>query len=131
MSRPTDPAAVVDEALGSLLLALPPDVRPHTASRGLGNVRVTLTIERVGGQTPARDTLGDRDRAILDITQRLIAEAGRRVHGSEIRLALRAARRGWGDAVTIRVLANLVAAGHLVNDYDGEGYDLPPHVRAA
>jgi hypothetical protein len=35
---------------------------------------------------------------------------------------------GGGDSFIIRVL---VAPGHVVNDYDGRGYDLPPRARAA
>jgi len=50
---------------------------------------------------------------------------GRRVRGSEIRLAVWTSGGGWGDSVIIRVLADLVAAGQLVNKYDGKGYGLP------
>jgi hypothetical protein len=79
----------------------------------------------LGRRCPFPDAIADRDRAILDIARQSIRAAGRRVRGSEIRLADRAAGGGWGDSVIIRVLADLVAASQLVNKYDGKGYGLP------
>lgn len=133
MSRTNEGMAVAGDALRRLLLALPPNCPPLTLSRAQGGLRVTLTVGPAVRRAPEPDAIADRERVILDITRQTIQDAGRRVRGAELRLAVRAAGCGWGDSVIIRVLADLVAAGQLVNGYDGNGYGLPnsPDVCAA
>jgi hypothetical protein len=121
----------VDDALRRLLVALPPDVPPQTVSRTAGGLRVTLTVSPAGPRLAPPDADGDRRQAVLGIARDAIRSAGRRVRGADIWLAVRAAGHDMGHATFIRVLADLVATGHLINANDAEGYGLPVEGSAA
>ena len=121
---PTDIRLAAENLVLRFLLDLPADCPAVEVTQTRGQLAVTL---RIGPASTVRGPLAltAREREILDVARQAITEAGRKLQGAELRAALRASGRRWGESTVNRTLADLVAGGHLENDHDGRGYGLP------
>lgn len=71
------------------------------------------------------DPLSPCQRDVLAVVRRETARLGRRVRGAEVRAAVRADGHRWGDSTINVALADLTAAGLLLNAGDKRGYGSP------
>lgn len=123
-----DPSRLLAElALMKLLAELPAGVQPFTVQTRMNGLAGVLRIGAPADLPLAetRDELTARQRECLEAVQVEIARLGRRVIGSEVRSALKAAGIRWGVSTINTALADLVDRGLLVNDNDKKGYGLP------
>lgn len=127
---PIDPIRLLAEnCLLRLLSDLPAGTPAFTVQARLNGLGASL---RIGPPTEIPlDACGDnssrltsREREVLDAVAVEVARLGRRVLGSEVRAALKAAGIDWGVSTVNTTLADLVAVGRLVNDNDKRGYGL-------
>lgn len=124
---PIDPIRLfVENALLRLLAELPRDVPGMTVEQRFGSVAAVIRIG-TAAEIPfatVPDKLSARQREVYEVVQVEIARLQRRVLGSEVRAALKAAGLRWGTSTINTALADLVSLGLLVNDKDKLGYGL-------
>ena len=124
-----DPARLLAEnALLRLLSELPAGTPPITVQARVNGIGAVLRIGPPADVPLATNgvasgpKLSSRHHEVLDAVAVESARLGRRVLGSEVRAALRAAGIRWGVSTVNTTLADLVDSGHLVNDNDKRGY---------
>jgi len=126
-----DPARLlVENTLLRLLAELPPGTQSMIVQARFNGMGAVLRIGsptdlQVAPRGPDNSRkLSSRHREVLDAVAIEAARLGRRVLGSEVRAALKAAGVRWGVSTINTTLADLVDSGHLVNDNDKRGYGL-------
>jgi hypothetical protein len=97
---------------------------------GMDGVTLTLQVCRNGHnphdlRTPDGHRIPAQEQRVYYIVKAAIQREGRRIIGSEVKTAMKAAGWGWGISTVANMLSRLVDAGFLVNDNDKRGYGLP------
>ncbi|VTU00905.1 unnamed protein product [Gemmataceae bacterium] len=125
---PTTPRAAVEAAARTLVESLaalktPPTVRVADAEDGVACL-VLVWDARQAMPTVRWRSPGGRLGCKADVLD-VIAAAGRSVTRKEVVKALKAAGKKHGPGTVAKALADLTAAGELVNPRDKKGYRLP------
>jgi len=132
----TDPRAAIESAARDLLRAFvdlpsPPTMRVADAE---GRVACLILVWDASQMMPTvgaerrRRAGGGRKGCQEDIVE-VVRNAGRAVTRKQIVRALRVAGKEHGPGTVAKALADLTAAGELVNPKDKKGYRLPRWIR--
>jgi hypothetical protein len=133
MPRGPDARSVVEEKARELLRALadlPRTPAPLRVAEVDGGLACLVQVWPAGGLMPAvaaerrRRVSGARARCREDVLE-VVRRAGRAVTRKEVIRALRAAGLPHGPGTVSKALADLTAAGELVNPRDKRGYRMP------
>jgi hypothetical protein len=133
MPRGSDARSLVEETVRGLLRALadlPGGLAALRVAEAEGGLACLVQVWPVGTLMPAvaverrRRISGARARCRADV-QDVIRRAGRPITRKEVIKALRAAGVSHGPGTVSKALADLTAAGELVNPRDKRGYRLP------
>jgi hypothetical protein len=133
MPRGPDARSLVEEAVRGLLrtlAALPQGSVPLRVAEAEGGLACLVQVWPAGGLMPAvaverrRRISGARARCREDVLA-VVRRAGRAITRKEVIKALRAAGLSHGPGTVSKALADLTAAGELVNPRDKRGYRLP------
>ncbi len=126
---PADPRTAVERAARDLLRALaaypsPPTVRVADAEGRVACLIQVWDAARVmptAGAERVRRTKGGRAGCKADIVA-VVTDAGRALTRKEVVRALKGAGKRHGPGTVAKALADLTAAGELVNPKDKKGY---------
>jgi hypothetical protein len=135
----TDARAVVEQKARELLRALA-DLPVRTGSLRVAEVEGELAclvqvwpareVMPVAAAERRRRAEGPRAECRQDVVE-VVRAAGRPLTSKEVVRALRKANRPHGPGTVAKALADLTAAGELVNPRDKRGYRLPTWPRCA
>ena len=119
---PTDPRVAVESAARALLRTLSalPELPPLRLAAAEGGVACLIQVWGAGRVMPTARRSGGRDDCRRDVVAAL-REAGRPLTRKELTKALRG---GHGPGTVAKALADLTAAGELLNPRDRKGYRL-------
>lgn len=131
----TDPRAAVESAVRDLLrvLAALPKAPTLRVADAEGDVACLVQVWHAGGMMPTgverrRRSGGGREECRKDVLD-VVTSAGCPLTRKEVVRALREAGKDHGQGTVAKALADLTAAGELVNPKDKRGYRLPGWVR--
>jgi hypothetical protein len=127
-----DPRAAVERAARELLRVLADLPRPPTVRVADADGRVACLIQvwdaatampTAGAERRRRRAAGGRGQCKEDIID-VVRAAGRALTRKDVVRALRSAGKSHGPGTVAKALADLTAAGELVNPRDKKGYRL-------